>query len=168
MTSLQCLKLSKVAIYLKWMGFLGQNSSLPGLFSSFQRECVYLLGCFFSFKLRSLLRFLAKVRTSFLPQGSPPSFLPHERVRVNSYIVRTFLSSVLIICIPRLSALALILPSFTLSVISTPLCFSYQVSRKAGQISQDQMCNLVEEGQILPLCLRFQQYRCFLASLSVS
>ena len=67
MTSLQCLKLSKVAIYLKWMGFLGQNSSLPGLFSSFQRECVYLLGCFFSFKLRSLLRFLAKVRTSFLP-----------------------------------------------------------------------------------------------------
>lgn len=42
---------------------------------------------------------------------------------MNSYIVRTFLSSVLIICIPRLSALALILPSFTLSVISTPLSF---------------------------------------------
>lgn len=31
---------------------------------------------------------------------------------MNSYIVRTFLSSVLIICIPRLSALALILTYF--------------------------------------------------------
>ena len=41
MTSLLCWKLSKVAIYLKWMGLIGLNSSLRGSLNPFN-ESLYI------------------------------------------------------------------------------------------------------------------------------
>lgn len=86
---------------------------------------------------------------------------------MNSYIVRTFLSSVLIICIPRLSALALILPSFTLSVIRTPLSFLL-LGFEEGRIDKLGLdVSSSRRGADMDI-ISFMPAMNFLASLSVS